>query len=67
MRRLCLCFNVLAFLVGCGRPSDNAGEQVMVQTKHSHYHVHGGDIVHGHTHTDFVNGGHTHEHDGHER
>lgn len=45
-------------------PREN-DDRVMAEVVHSHYHVHGPDIDHGHLHVDFVTGGHTHEHAGH--
>ncbi|NBW96033.1 MAG: hypothetical protein EBR28_04725 [Planctomycetia bacterium] len=65
MTRLWLSVVAACCIGGCAPSSSIDPERVMIDTKHSHFHVHGPGIEHGHVHAGFVAGGHTHEHDGH--
>jgi hypothetical protein len=52
-------------LLACMGCSSNQGDDsnLMVDTKHEHYHVHGANITHKHTHQDFASGAHVHPHE----
>jgi hypothetical protein len=45
--------------MGCGGESS---APIMVESDHSHYHVHGVDASHEHSHGDDTVGGHAHSH-----
>ena len=47
-------------LYGCGESDSSA--PIMVEAKHTHYHVHAVDASHEHTHGDGAVGGHAHSH-----
>jgi hypothetical protein len=49
---------------GCGASDDAASRAVMTETQHTHYHVHGVDVSHDHTHQALDEfGGHVHSHE----
>lgn len=67
MTRLIGILVVAVTLAGCNPvPTESPAGRVMIESRHSHYHVHAPDVDHGHAHQDFPRGGHTHEHDGHQ-
>ena len=45
---------------GCGENDSSA--PIMVERKHTHYHVHAVDASHDHSHGDDAVGGHAHSH-----
>ena len=51
----------IGFTGGCGGGDPSA--PVMVESAHSHYHVHGIDASHEHSHDDATLGGHEHSHE----
>jgi hypothetical protein len=64
--RLAIALAYIVFVIGCTQSSEHSDPslvQPMIETRHSHYHVHGTGIDHGHTHDDFAAGGHAHDHE----
>jgi hypothetical protein len=47
---------------GCGKSGHTGSPSIMVESKHSHYHVHAVDASHEHSHPDGAVGGHEHSH-----
>jgi hypothetical protein len=48
------------FAGGCGR--NDTSEPIMLESTHSHYHVHAVDASHQHSHADGAMVGHVHSH-----
>ena len=52
---------LLALFAGACGGNDSSGP-IMVESTHSHYHVHAVDASHQHSHADGALGGHVHSH-----
>jgi hypothetical protein len=56
------CILSLFALAGSGCGGADSSAPIMVESEHSHYHVHAVDASHEHTHEDAPLGAHTHSH-----
>jgi hypothetical protein len=59
-----LAVGMLTFLgAGCGGRDQALSPPIMVESEHSHYHVHAVDASHEHAHANGDVGGHEHSHE----
>ena len=52
----------VAIALGCSDGGSEGSNGPLLESDHSHYHVHASDVVHDHRHKEFQAGGHQHRH-----